>query len=123
MAARLSEDWRIFQFWSIFLNNFFVINVLKFLICTELPKPINMKKLILIICLLVSYGINAQERYLDPVFPSVTVTSEIVYGLNVTVITGAPALDTLTMDIYEPDRKSTRLNSSHPQQSRMPSSA
>ena len=68
----------------------------------ELPKTINMKKLILIICLLVSYGINAQERYLDPVFSSVSITGEVVYGINVTVITGAPALDTLTMDIYEP---------------------
>ncbi len=62
-----------------------------------------MKKLILIICLLTSYQAGAQVRYLEEVFSSVNITSDIVYGLNVTVITGAPALDTLKMDIYEPD--------------------
>ena len=61
-----------------------------------------MKKLILLICLLTTYEMNAQQRYLEDVFSSVIVTSDVIYGLNVTVITGAPALDTLKMDIYEP---------------------
>ena len=62
-----------------------------------------MKKLLLLICFLTSYELNAQQRYLEDVFSSVIVTSDVIYGLNVTVITGAPALDTLKMDIYEPD--------------------
>lgn len=49
-----------------------------------------------------SGNVKAQVRYLDEVFNATTVTSNVEYGYNVTVITGAPALDTLRMDVYEP---------------------
>ncbi len=57
-----------------------------------------------------SSNVNAQVRYLDEVFSSTTVTADVVYGQNVTVITGSPALDVLKMDFYEPtgDTASTR---------------
>ncbi len=45
---------------------------------------------------------NAQTRYLDEVFPSVTVTSNVVYGNNFSVLTGSPVAQDLKMDIYEP---------------------
>lgn len=62
-----------------------------------------MKKLILLTSLLATFGVNAQTRYLDEVFSSVDVSLDIIYGLNVTVISGSPALDTLKMDFYEPN--------------------
>lgn len=49
---------------------------------------------------------GAQTRYLDEVFSDVTVTSDIQYGTNITVITalqGAPpAPQPLVLDLYEP---------------------
>ncbi len=61
-----------------------------------------MKKILLFILSITSITLSAQQRYLEPVFSSVNVTSDITYGINVSVITGSPALDTLQMDIYEP---------------------
>jgi len=46
---------------------------------------------------------NAQYRYLDQVFTNVTVESDVKYGENYTVITGAPVLEDLLMDIYMPE--------------------
>lgn len=43
-----------------------------------------------------------QKRYLDEVFSDVTVMTDQVYGANITVVTGAPALDTLHYDLYMP---------------------
>ena len=49
---------------------------------------------------------GAQTRYLDEVFSDVTVTSNIQYGTNITVITAlqglAPAPQPLALDLYEP---------------------
>ena len=45
---------------------------------------------------------QAQTRYLDEVFDDVNVTSNVVYGENITVITALPAPQELLMDIYEP---------------------
>jgi len=48
----------------------------------------------------------AQERYLAEVFDEVTVTQDVTYGVNITVITvpvtGMPSPQELKMDIYEP---------------------
>lgn len=44
----------------------------------------------------------AQTRYLDTVFSSVTVTSDVVYGNNLSVMSGSPIPSDLKMDIYEP---------------------
>jgi acetyl esterase/lipase len=46
--------------------------------------------------------IQAQQRYLNDVFSSVTVTNDITYGQNKTVISGSPVLTDLKMDVYEP---------------------
>jgi acetyl esterase/lipase len=61
-----------------------------------------MKKIIPILFLIFSFSLNAQVRYLDEMFTSADVTPDVMYGSNVTIITGAPTLDTMTMDIYEP---------------------
>ena len=57
---------------------------------------------------LVFIGLNAtaQTRYIDNVFDSVTVTSDVVYGQNVTILPmlqqQPPAVAPLLCDIYEP---------------------
>ena len=64
-----------------------------------------MKKLysipFLLLLLFFSSGLQAQ-RYLSEIFPNVTVSSNIEYGKNITVITGSPTMDTLRMDVYQP---------------------
>ena len=49
---------------------------------------------------------NAQERYLDEVFADVTVTTDVEYGVNATVLTlpqfGEAVPQSLKLDIYEP---------------------
>ena len=49
---------------------------------------------------------TAQTRYLDEVFSSVQVTSNVVYGQNITVLTALqglpPAPQNLLMDVYQP---------------------
>lgn len=68
-----------------------------------------MKKFFLpLFALLISAGImQAQERYLDPVFTDVSVSANIVYGVNATVLllgqVGEAVPQPLTMDVYEPD--------------------
>ncbi len=51
-------------------------------------------------------NINAQERYLDEIFTSVDVQTDVTYGANITIITvpvtGMPSLDSLKMDVYTP---------------------
>ncbi len=44
----------------------------------------------------------AQTRYLDIVFPDVSVTSDVVYGNNLSVMSGGPIPFDLKMDVYEP---------------------
>jgi len=59
----------------------------------------------LAVCLAV-LQVNAQTRYLDEVFDEVTVTTDVVYGQNITVITALqglpPMMEDLKCDIYEP---------------------
>ncbi len=57
-----------------------------------------MKKLF--IFFFIVFTMNAQVRYLDTVFTSYTISSDIFYGAD-TAFTGA--VDSLTMDIYTPD--------------------
>ena len=42
-------------------------------------------------------------RYVDEIFSDVTVTSNVVYGQNIGILTQEPVLEDLTMDIYTPD--------------------
>ena len=57
---------------------------------------------------IISIGIdaNAQTRYLDDVFSTVTVTSDVVYANNISILPALqglpPAQTDLTCDIYEP---------------------
>lgn len=51
---------------------------------------------------LIANETSAQTRYLDEVFTSVTVSSNVVYGNNLEVLTGAPVAKDLLMDVYEP---------------------
>jgi len=46
--------------------------------------------------------LNAQTRYLDEVFDMTDVQSEIVYGNNISVLSGTPAPLDLMMDVYTP---------------------
>ena len=48
----------------------------------------------------------AQTRYLDEVFDTseLTVHTDVTYGSNYEVLTGAPVLIDLKMDVYEPDQ-------------------
>jgi len=60
--------------------------------------------IIAIVCMtvLVSESSHAQTRYMDNVFTDVTVTSDVVYGNNLSVLSGTPVPGDLKMDIYEP---------------------
>lgn len=42
------------------------------------------------------------QRYLTEVFADVTVTDNVVYGQNISIITGSPVLNDLKMTVYEP---------------------
>ena len=46
--------------------------------------------------------LTPKTPYVDEIFDDVTVISDVVYGANMGVLTGAPALDTLKMDVYMP---------------------
>ena len=52
-------------------------------------------------------SVSAQDRYLDDVFSAVTVTSDVTYATNISILPmlqGLPAGPaTLKCDIYEPD--------------------
>ncbi|MCB0654353.1 MAG: T9SS type A sorting domain-containing protein [Saprospiraceae bacterium] len=48
--------------------------------------------------------LNAQDtRYIDPIFSSVSVESNVTYATNISILTGAPAATNLLMDVYTPD--------------------
>ena len=52
-------------------------------------------------CLL-AFHASAQNRYLDEVFDDVEVQENVKYGENYSVVTGAPVLNDLLMDVYTP---------------------
>lgn len=65
-----------------------------------------MKKIylsLLLLCTLAFQSLQAQTRYFDPVFSNVTVTPNVPYGLNTTVL-AFPTLikQPLIMDVYQP---------------------
>lgn len=73
------------------------------------PKISFMKKfftLALVMFMMAATSLNAQ-RYLEEVFDDVTVTSDVVYGVNATVLLypmlGEAVPQPLVMDIYEPE--------------------
>lgn len=42
------------------------------------------------------------QRYLTEIFTAVTVNADVIYGNNISVLTGSPAATDLKMDIYQP---------------------
>lgn len=56
----------------------------------------------LLIALVVFGSASAQSRYLNEVFPDVTITTDVVYSSNYSYLSGSPALTDLVMDVYEP---------------------
>ncbi|MEO6169151.1 MAG: T9SS type A sorting domain-containing protein [Chitinophagales bacterium] len=65
-----------------------------------------MKKVLLsfaiIFSLLLVAKTSSAQRYFDEIFTSTTATGPVVYGENYGVLTGAPALQPLVMDVYQP---------------------
>ncbi len=64
-----------------------------------------MKKIVqisLVITLLAFFQNTYAQRYLNEVFSNVTVTNNVKYGRNISVLTGSPAAQDLFMDVYEP---------------------
>ncbi len=60
--------------------------------------------LLLLTAMFLSLNLTAQDvRYIDKIFDNVNVQSDIPYASNISVLTGSPALITLTCDIYTPD--------------------
>lgn len=61
-------------------------------------------RLLLMVAIVTMFGATSfgQTRYLDEVFSDVTVTSNVIYGQNYSVLTGSPILANLPMDVYEP---------------------
>ena len=55
----------------------------------------------LFVLMVVSISISAQ-RYVDEVFTDVDVETDIMYGANIEVLTGAPVLVNLPLDVYTP---------------------
>lgn len=47
--------------------------------------------------------LQAQNRYFGEVFSSVSVDTDVVYGNNLSVLTGSPVAENLLMDVYTPD--------------------
>ena len=61
----------------------------------------NLFSSLMVVSLTITPLLNAQERYVDDLFSDVNVTSNVVYGANIGVITST-CFEDLTMDIYEP---------------------
>ena len=66
----------------------------------------HIQKILVVALILIGINATAQTRYLDNIFDSVTVTPDVVYGQNLTVLPMLqllpPAIAPLTCDIYEP---------------------
>ena len=78
--------------------------------CRLLTNYITMKKFlqsILAISLItIGFNANSQTRYLDDVFTEITITSDVTYATNITILPvltgGIPAAAPLKCDIYQP---------------------
>jgi len=70
------------------------------------------RQLLLLAFLAVGLGIAPlkAQRYLSEVFTTNETTLDVVYGGNISVLTGAPAADTLRCDIYTPPTTDTLAN-------------
>ena len=73
------------------------------------PMKRNLHQLLCVIFLVASFQVSAQYRYLDEVFDNVTVESDVKYAQNYSVLTGAPVMEDLLMDVYMPEGDSEEL--------------
>ena len=55
----------------------------------------NLFSSLMVVSLLITPLLNAQERYVDDIFSDVSVEQNVVYGANIGIITQAPALEDL----------------------------
>lgn len=64
----------------------------------------SMKRMLTLLLGLIVFSsmLMAQRRFIDEVFTDVIKISDQIYSVNVTVVTGAPAADTLRYDLYLP---------------------
>ena len=60
-----------------------------------------MNKIYTLVFLFLALGLQAQDRYLDAEF-AVNVATNVTYGNNISILTGAPAAQDLVMDVYTP---------------------
>ena len=72
-----------------------------------------MKRILLLGAFICSFFVSqteAQQRYLDPIFDDVTVTTNVLYGVNATVLAlsqvGEAIPQPLLMDVYTPTNDS-----------------
>ena len=54
-----------------------------------------------------AFALHAQERYLDEIFDNVTVTEDVEYAVNISVIPALQGLPPMAMpqlmDVYQPE--------------------
>ena len=66
----------------------------------------KIQSILVIMLITIGFSANSQTRYLEDVFSEVTVTSDITYATNISVLPALsglpPALSPLNCDIYEP---------------------
>jgi hypothetical protein len=66
----------------------------------------NLQSILVIALFTIGFSANSQTRYLDDVFSAVTVTSDVPYAVNITVLPALqglpPAAAPIQCDIYEP---------------------
>lgn len=65
-------------------------------------KKVNIPILLFLFCSVASFLHAQNTRYVDPIFSGVTKVSDVVYGTNISVLTGTPAPLDLKMDVYAP---------------------
>ena len=65
-------------------------------------KKVNIPILLLLFFSGVSFLQAQNTRYVDPIFSEVDKVSDVVYGTNISVLTGMPAPLDLKMDVYSP---------------------
>ncbi|MCB9291399.1 MAG: T9SS type A sorting domain-containing protein [Lewinellaceae bacterium] len=58
--------------------------------------------LLLAFSILLTAQLQGQTRYLDEVFSNVNVETDVIYGTNISVVTGSPMASNLLMDVYTP---------------------
>ncbi|MCI4666840.1 MAG: T9SS type A sorting domain-containing protein [Bacteroidia bacterium] len=74
-------------------------------------KQLLMTAVACLLAMLTCFNANGQSRYLDEIFTEVTRTDTVVYGQNISILTGSPDTIPLICDIYQPvgDTASDRM--------------